>query len=294
MATNYFLNQYFTTTLNVGGGIDASQTTGIIVQAVSGLDITKPGVACITYADPINTSTAEWVTYTSIDGSNELQGVTRGAEGFGAKTHSNGAVIAFPLSESHINTLATALSIGGVATNGVTTTLDEDTLVSDSATALATQQSIKAYVDSGTVTMTNKTLTSPVIGAITNTDHITITPGTSKLVKTAVLEQATGGTNTYRNNMIMLTGFKSDVVASGTDNKTGTVTFGVTFSTAPVVVVQDITVGSTFASENENTHARVNDTPAVGSFAYKFTTKSGNVAGNRTVTLNWIAIGTLS
>lgn len=147
MATNYFLNQYFTTTLNVGGGIDASQTTGIIVQAVSGLDITKPGVACITYADPINTSTAEWVTYTSIDGSNELQGVTRGAEGFGAKTHSNGAVIAFPLSESHINTLATALSIGGVATTGVTTTLDEDDMATNSATALATQQSIKAYVD---------------------------------------------------------------------------------------------------------------------------------------------------
>lgn len=147
MATNYFLNQYFTTTLNVGGGIDASQTTGIIVQSVTGLDITKPGIACITYTDPINTSTAEWVTYTSIDGSNELQGVTRGAEGFGAKTHSNGAVIAFPVSESHINTLATALSIGGVATNGVTTTLDEDDMSSNSATALATQQSIKSYVD---------------------------------------------------------------------------------------------------------------------------------------------------
>lgn len=100
-----YLHQYFTTTLNVGGGLDNSQTTGIVIQAVSGLDIAKPGVACLTYADPINTSTAEWITYTSIDGSNELQGVVRGAEGFGAKTHSNGAVVAFPLSESHINNL---------------------------------------------------------------------------------------------------------------------------------------------------------------------------------------------
>lgn len=100
-----YLHQYFTTTLNVGGGLDNSQTTGIIIQAVSGLDITKPGVACLTYADPINTSTAEWITYTSIDGSNELQGVTRATEGFGAKTHSNGATVAFPLSESHINNL---------------------------------------------------------------------------------------------------------------------------------------------------------------------------------------------
>ena len=116
-----YLNQYFTTTLNVGGGIDNSQTTGIVIQAVSGLDIAKPGVACLTYADPINTSTAEWITYTSIDGSNELQGVTRGAEGFGAKTHSNGAVVAFPLSESHINNLnamfdTTGLDIAQIAT----------------------------------------------------------------------------------------------------------------------------------------------------------------------------------
>lgn len=116
-----YLHQYFTTTLNVGGGLDNSQTTGIVIQAVSGLDITKPGVACLTYADPINTSTAEWITYTSIDGSNELQGVVRGTEGFGAKTHSNGAVVAFPLSESHINNLnamfdTTGLDIAQIAT----------------------------------------------------------------------------------------------------------------------------------------------------------------------------------
>lgn len=116
-----YLNQYFTTTLNVGGGLDNSQTTGIVIQAVSGLDITKPGVACLTYAKPINTSTAEWITYTSIDGSNELQGVVRGAEGFGAKTHSNGAVVAFPLSESHINDInamfdSTGLDIKQIAT----------------------------------------------------------------------------------------------------------------------------------------------------------------------------------
>lgn len=116
-----YLNQYFTTTLNVGGGLDNSQTTGIVIQAVSGLDISKPGVACLTYADPINTSTAEWITYTSINGSNELQGVVRGAEGFGAKTHSNGAVVAFPLSESHINNLnamfdSTGLDLAQIST----------------------------------------------------------------------------------------------------------------------------------------------------------------------------------
>ena len=51
-----------------------------------------------------------------------------------------------------------------------TAVLDEDNLASDSDTQLATQQSIKAYVDSSmtsavtassTTTLTNKTLTAP-------------------------------------------------------------------------------------------------------------------------------------
>ena len=112
MAQNLYLNQYFTTVLNVGGGITNSQTTGIVVASVSGLDISKPGIALINYADPLVTTTCEWVEYTSIDGSNELQGVTRGSEGFSAKAHDNGVAIAFPLSESHINRLA--LKLDGV------------------------------------------------------------------------------------------------------------------------------------------------------------------------------------
>jgi hypothetical protein len=44
-----------------------------------------------------------------------------------------------------------------------TAIVDEDTMASNSATKVPTQQSVKAYVDSGTVTMTNKTLTSPTI-----------------------------------------------------------------------------------------------------------------------------------
>lgn len=111
MAIIYFLNQYFTTTLSKAGGMDASETTSIVAQSVSGIDTTKPGIACVDWADPLVTSTAEWFTYTSINSTTkEFQGVTRGAEGFTAKTHDNGAVIAFPLSESHINNMAAKLS----------------------------------------------------------------------------------------------------------------------------------------------------------------------------------------
>ena len=65
---------------------------------------------------------------------------------------SNGAVAIPNLNNPVINT-----GIGGTAV------LDEDDLASDSDTQIATQQSIKAFVTSGTVVMENKTLTSPVI-----------------------------------------------------------------------------------------------------------------------------------
>lgn len=149
MATGYYANQYFTTQLSVTGGINDSQTTGIVLQSVTGIQNTaKPGIALINYADPLNETLAEWVTFTSINSTTKtLVGVTRGAEKGSAKSHDNGVTVAFPISESHINPLVDAVSIGGSATNIVTTTLDEDTMASNSATALATQQSIKAYVD---------------------------------------------------------------------------------------------------------------------------------------------------
>lgn len=148
MGTNaYYLNQFISTTLATVGGIDDSQTTGIILTSVTGVETTKPGIVCLSYSDPIDTSKAEWISYTSISVTNELQGVTRGAEGFSAKSHSNGVTIAFPISESHINNLNDALIIGGSATNLATGVIDDDTFATASATKLATSESIKAYVD---------------------------------------------------------------------------------------------------------------------------------------------------
>ncbi len=103
MAQLLYANQYFLTSLNVGGGITNSQTTGIICADVTGVDTTKPGIACLSFTDPLNTDNAEWIEYTSINGSKEFVGVTRGQDGFSAKAHDNGVVISFPLSESHIN-----------------------------------------------------------------------------------------------------------------------------------------------------------------------------------------------
>jgi hypothetical protein len=74
------------------------------------------------------------------------------------------------------NVSASSINLTSGAT--VTSIKDEDNMASDSATALATQQSIKAYVNSGTVTMTNKTLTSPVINTPTG-DVVTSVDGSA-------------------------------------------------------------------------------------------------------------------
>jgi len=165
-------------------------------------------------------------------------------------------------------------------TTTVTDILDEDTMSSDSATALATQQSIKAYVDSqvtaqdldfqadtggalsidldsetftltggtgidtsgsgnavtfaidstvatltGSQTLTNKTLTTPVISSISNTGTITLPTSTDTLVGRAT-------TDTLTNKSIDLT----DNTLSGTLAE---------FNTA----VSDATLVSTTGSE---------------------------------------------
>jgi hypothetical protein len=117
-------------------------------------------------------------------------------------------------------TANTSLALASGAT--VTAILDEDTMSSDSATAIATQQSIKAYVDTqiaavpvgditsvvagtglsgggttgdvtlnidstvatltGSQTLTNKTLTTPIISSISNTGTLTLPTSTDTLV----------------------------------------------------------------------------------------------------------------
>jgi hypothetical protein len=67
----------------------------------------------------------------------------------------------------------------GAANARVTTVLDEDAMSSNSATALATQQSIKAYSDSGTSTLTNKTFDANGTGnSLSNVDVADLADGT--------------------------------------------------------------------------------------------------------------------
>lgn len=117
MANLYRLPQYRTTTLSVPGGITNSQTTGIILADLpADLDVAVPGVLALTWSNPVDEDSIEYITYTSINsGTKEVQGVTRGAEGFSARTHNNQATVAWVVSKSHVNNLVDRLE--GTDTN---------------------------------------------------------------------------------------------------------------------------------------------------------------------------------
>ena len=104
--TLYYLNQHISKILDTTGGIDNSQTTDIALSDGDGLELAKPGIAILSYTSPLDTNSAEWITYTSINAVTfKFEGVTRGAEGYSAKAHARGVIVAFPISESHINNI---------------------------------------------------------------------------------------------------------------------------------------------------------------------------------------------
>jgi hypothetical protein len=107
MSNPIYGSENFSTTLNVGGGINNSQTTGIVLTAVTNLD-TSGGILGLEWASTIDTSTYEEIEYGGVTG-NELTGVTRGVNGTSAKAHSNGAVIVAVISKTHISRLADKL-----------------------------------------------------------------------------------------------------------------------------------------------------------------------------------------
>lgn len=269
MATPFDIPQNFSTTLNVGGGIDDSQTTGIILTSVTGLP-TDGGVLCVDWSTTIDTDVAEYIIYTGVSG-NELTGVTRGAEGVSAKAHSNGAVIAGVISRQHIKRLRDKLTANDltlvedpngneiIKTAYVSSAVNEIT-VTNAATGNNPIISVTGEADTGIdfensegeeiliidavasgvneVTVTNAaTGGDPTISA-TGDDtniHLALTGKGNSLVKLDALRQD-NTTNSYVGNQVILTGW-GYVTGDGVNpNEEEAVTFGVTFATRPIVV----------------------------------------------------------
>lgn len=219
MASLLYGSQNFSTTLNVGGGINNSQTTGIVLTSVTGLS-TGGGILCINWADTLDTSVAEYIEYGGVTG-NELTGVTRAAEGSTARAHSNGATIVAVVSKDHINRIADKLE--GVDTIALSDTNGNE-LLKTATTASAVNE----------ITLTNAATGNPPTltptGGDTNIDIKFAGKGTGKVVADssygAITADSDGATITF--NM-------------ATSNK-----HGVTLGGNRTLAVSNVSVGQVF------------------------------------------------
>ena len=152
----YYVPQYKSTSLSAAGGINDTVTTGIILTDITGIDDTKPGIACFDWSNPLNTDVAEYISFTSINsGTKELNGVTRGAEGITAKSHDNGCTVAFIFSKSHVNN-----------SNDLLTGVTEGIKVKNSLQDINGKELFKVTATSSAVnefTVTNSAASSPPI-----------------------------------------------------------------------------------------------------------------------------------
>jgi len=183
-----------TTFPNVSGAVTTSDVE------MNYLDIATLGTAAASkaiVADGSANVNAAALTWTNLGAVTtvDINGGTVDAAAIGATTPAAGAFTT--LSSSGLSTLA-SLTLASGAT--VTAVLDEDAMGSDSATALATQQSIKAYVDSATsggastayVDARARTILNAVIADVSNSETVwVVVPVTGTITRVdTVLEGA--------------------------------------------------------------------------------------------------------
>lgn len=134
------------------------------------------------------------------------------------------------------------------------------------------------------------------------TGHLVLTVPASKLVKTAVLRQD-NTTNTYKNNSVILTGW-GYIEGNGSGLISKAVTFGITFSEAPVVsvgIAGAATAGAPSAitdlALNPQAAANVHNASNYGISTTGFTAaiarQSGNMSAGTYFGFTWTAIGVL-
>ena len=149
--------------IGAGGVSDGVVTTVPLVSSTSlptttGIQLTIDRVDANGNATPSKMEVVMGV----VSGTN-LISCLRGVEGT-AQAHSAGAVVEYMLTADMWNQQANTLLIGH--NQDGTHILDTDgTLAANSDTHIASQKAVKTYADSGTQTMTNKTLTKPTINA---------------------------------------------------------------------------------------------------------------------------------
>jgi len=263
---------------SLDGAIDDSANT---ISVNSATNLQSPGYIIIDREDGSGTATPnsrEVVSYTGIS-SNDLTGCSRGEDGSTAAAHSDGALVETMFTIGMHNDQRDAINAEH-DTDGTHAIISAATItqawINDALLANATITTLDAttaditdaVMSSGAsiVTLTSDSMAIPSGASVGATEftinnsrgHLTLTPGASKFVRIAVLEQANHSStvNTYRNNSIVLTGWGNVVGGDGTFD-TLAITFGITFITQPIIVANSAgrdTVGAqptTLAAHDE-------------------------------------------
>lgn len=190
-----------------------------------------------------------------------------------------------------------------ITTNGTTPSWGAGGVMTDAGTYVKPStdgDNLRAYAGNGTsyIEIANNG-TNAVISS--STGHVNFIPATNKLVNTSVLRQD-GTTNSYVNNVSILTGWGSIPIVSGQQQGTTLVTFGGTFSTYPIVVPQVIGFTTSTPSALTDFTTSIKDvglTQGFGghkvgttSFAVSLWT-SGAAGANVWYGFTWVAYGVL-
>ena len=137
--------------------LDVGRTASVALNNTTNIQ-NKPGVFLVNRIDSsgeaLPTSRREYIKYEAVAG-NTLTGLTRARGGSTDQDHAVGSVVEFVSDVTQQQAILDTIeaehnedgthSISDMITGG--SVLDEDDMASDSDTALATQQSIKAYTD---------------------------------------------------------------------------------------------------------------------------------------------------
>lgn len=202
--------------------LDEGTTASVTLNNTTGIQ-NKAGVFVVDRIDSGGTeksaSVREYISFTGVSGST-LTGLTRGLGGGGAdQDHAVGAVVEFVPDVVWAGGIMDALDNAFTAAGAVDTT--------------------KVVTPGGTQTLTNKTLTAPVISTISNTGTVTLPTSTDTLVGkattdtltnkritkrvTTITSSATPTINTDNCDVVTITALAADIT-SMTTNLSGTPT----------------------------------------------------------------------